>query len=95
MAEPTLFDRVKLALRQDGDHLDEEVQDLIDAGLADLGLSGVDAEDVADPLIKRAVIIYCRAHFDFADESSENLLKSYLSLKSHLSLSEDYKAVTP
>ncbi len=93
MAEPTLFDRVKLALRQDGDYLDGEIQDLIDASLADLGLSGVDAEDVTDPLIKRAVIIYCRAHFDFADESSENLLKSYLSLKSHLSLSEDYKAV--
>ncbi len=88
-----LFADVKTALRSDADEHDGEIQDLIDAALADLGLSGVNGDDVTDPLIKRAVTIYCRAHFDFADDSADRLLKSYEMLKSHLSLSEEYRAV--
>lgn len=88
---------VRAALRVDGTDLDAEIQGLIDAAAADLALSGVavaKVEAMTDPLIKRAVIIYCRAHFDYADQSAERLLQSYAMLKSHLSMAEDYRNAT-
>jgi len=86
---------VKGALRVDGNDADQEIQDLIDAAMADLALAGVAEEhDGTDPLIRRAVIIYCRAHFDYDSKSAERLLESYEMLKAHLSLAEDYRAVT-
>lgn len=88
---------VKSALRVDGNEHDVEVQGLIDAAMADLALSGVEAskaKDTEDPLIKRAIIIYCRAHFDYDDKSADRLLMSYDMLKSHLTLAEDYRTVT-
>jgi len=90
-----MFDAVKLALREPPIELFQEIQGLIDAARADLMLSGVSGEKANsdnDPLIKRAIIIYCRAHFDYHDASAERLLQSYNLLKSHLSLAEDYKA---
>lgn len=88
---------IKAALRVDGNEHDVEIQGLIDAAMADLALSGVaaaKAEDANDPLIKRAIIIYCRAHFDYDDKSADRLLMSYDMLKSHLTLAEDYRTVT-
>ncbi len=93
-----MMDEVRSALRVDGNDLDAEIQGLIDAAIADLTLSGVSsqkANDKTDPLIRRAVIIYCRAHFDYADQTAERLLRSYTMLKSHLSLAEDYRVVAP
>ncbi|MGE5585727.1 MAG: head-tail connector protein [Bacillota bacterium] len=90
-----LLDEVKSALRVDGDDNDIEIQALIDAAVADLVLSGVAAEKARseDPLVKRAVIVYCRAHFDYDDKAAPGLLQSYAALKAHLALSEDYGAV--
>lgn len=91
-----MLDEVKSALRIDGDDLDTEVEGLIDAVVADLILSGVSevkAKSTTDPLIKRAVITYCRANFDYADKAAERLTQSYEMLKSHLSMSADYRAV--
>ena len=91
-----MLDDVRSALRVDGNELDAEIQGLIDAAVADLTLSGVDpakAQAMTDPLIRRAVIIYCRAAFDYADASAEKLLQSYEMLKRHLTLAEDYRAV--
>jgi len=90
-----LIDNVRAALRVDGTEHDTEISDLIDAARQDLVLSGVSQEkanDPNDPLIKRAIIVYCRAHFDYADDSAERLERSYEMLKSHLSLAEDYRA---
>ena len=92
-----MLDDVKLALRVDGNDLDSELQSLIDAARADLKLAGVSAEKADsddDPLIRRAIITYCRAHFDVDDWVFERLLQSYDMLKAHLSLAEDYRAVT-
>lgn len=83
---------VKGALRIDGNDADQEIQDLIDAAMADLALAGIAPEhDGTDPLIRRAVIIYCRGHFDYDSKSAERLMQSYEMLKSHLSLAEDYR----
>lgn len=93
-----MLDEVRSALRVDGNELDAEIQGLIDAAVADLTLSGVDpvkAQAMTDPLIRRAVIIYCRAHFDYADQAADRLLQSYAMLKAHLTLAEDYRVVTP
>lgn len=93
-----MLDEVRSALRVDGNELDAEIQGLIDAAVADLTLSGVDpakAQAMTDPLIRRAVVIYCRAHFDYADQAADRLLQSYAMLKAHLTLAEDYRVVTP
>jgi uncharacterized phage protein (predicted DNA packaging) len=89
---------VKDALRLSGTDLDIEVQDLIDAAKADLQLSGVHADKIVDtdPLIKRAVIVYCKAHFGWDNPEADRFAQSYTMLKQHLALSSEYaEAVTP
>ncbi|MFZ5816297.1 MAG: head-tail connector protein [Bacillota bacterium] len=91
-----MLDEVRTALRVDGTDHDAEIQGLIDAAVADLTLSGVDpakAQAMTDPLIKRAIITYCRAHFDYADPSADRLLHSYGMLKAHLTMAESYRVV--
>lgn len=91
-----MLEQIRSALRIDGNDLDHEVQDLIEAARADLVLAGVAPDrvmDTADPLIRRAVVIYCRAGFDYADDSAPRLMESYERLKAHLSMSEDYRVM--
>lgn len=91
-----MLNDVKNALRVSGDDSNTEVQDLIDAAKADLQLSGVHKDKVVDtdPLIKRAVIIYCKAHFGYEDPKyAERFAESYTSLKQHLTLSQEYTEV--
>ena len=90
-----LLDEVKLHLRIAGTAYDGEVQLLIDAAKADLQLSGVDPEKVnaaTDPLIKRAIVVYCKAHFGYDNPDAERLERAYAMLKAHLTLSQDYRA---
>ena len=75
-----MLEAVKTSLRVNGADLDAEI-------------SGVKIEkiDETDPLIKRAVIIYCKAHFGYEDvKMSERFEQSYISLKQHLTLSQEY-----
>lgn len=90
-----MLEEVKLALRITTNEFDTEIQNLIDAAIADLTLSGVIAEkaqNTVDPLIKRAIVTYCRAHFDYDDKAADRLLQSYTLLKAHLTLAEDYNS---
>lgn len=85
-----LLDDVKMVLRTD---MDDEVFDLIEAAKADLQLSGVSSRKIVDtdPLIKRAITVYCKANYGYQDPYvAESFLKSYNMLKSHLTLSTDY-----
>ena len=86
-----MLEDVKAALRVSGDDLNAEIQDLIDAAKSDLILSGVHESKISetDPLIKRAIIVYCKAHFGY-DDMSERFEQSYTSLKHHLTLSSEY-----
>lgn len=88
-----LIDDVKVYLRMTTTALDIEVQDLIDAAKDDLELSGVDPLKIVDtdPLIKRAVIVYCKAHFGYDNPDHDKLLKAYDMLKNHLTLADDYQ----
>lgn len=90
-----LLDDVKLALRISPTIIayDDEVQDLIEAAKADLKLSGVDPAklDESDPLIKRAIVTYCKAHFGFDNPDADRLERAYDMLKAHLTLSQEYR----
>lgn len=59
-----MLDKVKMALRLTTDAYDPELEDLIEAGKADLNLVGIPSDMLeADPLVIRAVVTYCRANF--------------------------------
>lgn len=91
-----MLEDVKDALRVNGDDLDVEIKDLIDSAKADLILSGVNKDKVidTDPLIKRAVTVYCKANFGYEDpKHAERFQESYISLKHHLTLSAEYTEV--
>lgn len=87
-----LLDDVKLALRVTEDDFDTEILDLIEAVKADLKLCGIVASKIndLDPLIKRAITAYCKAGFGYDNPDAGRLFKSYESLKTHLSLSQEY-----
>jgi uncharacterized phage protein (predicted DNA packaging) len=88
-----MLESVKLALRVTISDFDEEIQDLIDAAKRDLEIAGVDIIDETDPLIRRAIITYCKANFGYDNPEAERFQQSYDMLKQHLSLSYDYRAV--
>lgn len=84
---------MKIALRISHGALDTELSDLIESARYDLALSGVSSEktkDDTDPLIKRAIITYCKANFGLENKDSEKYQRSYESLKNHLTLAGDY-----
>lgn len=90
-----LLDDVKLALRITNGAYDAEIETLIDAAKDDLRLSGVasavlDADD-PDPLIKRAIILYCKAEFGLDNPEAERYMISFRALETHLALSSEYQ----
>lgn len=93
-----MLDDVRDALRVSGNDLDIEILDLIESAKADLQLSGVHPSKIidTDPLIKRAITVYCKAHFGYEDPTmADRFQQSYVMLKTHLTLSAEYTEVTP
>lgn len=84
-----MIDDVKLALRLTTTAYDNELNDLIDAGLGDLGVAGVVGQTTTDPLIKRAVITYCKIHFG-SPADFDKLMKTYNEQKAQLSTCTGY-----
>ena len=91
-----LLDKVKLALRIDDDSLDVDIQDSIDAAIADLKLCGVVESKIVetDPLIVRAIKTFCKSEFSGDERESNRYRHSYEMLKEHLSMSMDYAYFT-
>lgn len=88
-----MLDKVKLALRLTTDAYDEEIQQLIDAAVADLGIAGIDAAFMRnDALIIRAVITYCRVHFGSPNDY-DRIKASYDEQKAQLQSASGYGAV--
>ena len=85
-----MLEKVKLALRIKSVKLDEEIEDLIEACKIYLSICGVRRIVEEDPLIQRAIIIYCKANFGMDNKDSEKYQKSYDLLKQSLSLCGDY-----
>lgn len=79
-----MLEKVKLALRLTTTAFDGELNSLIAAALADLGLVGVPAaEKQNEPLVERAVITYCRVNFG-SPEDYERVKASYDEQKAQL-----------
>lgn len=69
--------KVKLALRVTTNAFDDEINGLIAAACADLGVVGVNVDaTTADALLTRAIITYCRMNFG-SPEDYDRLKKSY------------------
>lgn len=84
-----ILNAVKMALRITTDAFDPELTDLIGAAVLDLGRAGVTNEDLADLLIRRAVITYCRLNFGQPDDY-DRLKRSYDEQKAQLSMASGY-----
>jgi uncharacterized phage protein (predicted DNA packaging) len=96
-----LIDEIKTVLRLSISNtaFDSEIDGLIEAARQELKLSGVnsdkaDAIHTIDPLVKRAIITYVKANFGWDNPDAEKLNHSFEMLKSHLSLSGDYNAIS-
>ena len=89
MSEPLA--KVKLSMRITTDAFDDELNDLMNAALADLGIAGANGENVniTDPLVLRAVTTYCQMHFGLPDEY-DRLKASYDEQKAQLSMATGY-----
>lgn len=85
------LNRVKLALRLTEEEFDGELADLMSAALADLGIAGVNGQNavLTDPLVRLAVVTYCKMHFGEPDEY-ERLKASYDEQKAQLSMATNY-----
>ena len=86
----TLLEKMKMAIRRSHDKLDSDLQDDIDACLADLHACGVVHAANEDPLIVNAVKLYCRSMNTDDPVKSSTYLQRYEALKSCLQMAEGY-----
>lgn len=84
-----ILGKVKLALRIVTDDFNEELTDLINACLLDLGIAGVIEDDTTDALIIRAVITFCKMNFGQPDDY-DRLKAAYDEQKAQLSMATGY-----
>ena len=84
-----MLEKVKLALRITTDAFDDELNNLILAAQTDLGIAGVNVDEVDDPLITMAIKTYCKLHFGETDEY-DHLKASYDEQKAQLQMSANY-----
>ncbi len=89
-----LTEKMRAALRisSTSAKITEEIKDCIYACLTDLKNDGVKLIKESDPLIIRAITLYCKAEFGF-NNNAEKFRQSYDTLKMRLSLSEEYNTV--
>ncbi len=90
-----LLSKIKTSLRISHTALDEDVQDTIDACLADLRVCGVRAEKLdtsaeMDPLILNAVKLYCKKEYTDDPVKAARYQGGYDALKSCLMMAEGY-----
>ena len=85
-----MLEKVRQALRISTETFDDELEDLIDAALADLRIAGVTQAQQSDPLIVRAVVTYCKLHFGDAGGEYDRLKAAYDEQKAQLSMATGY-----
>ncbi len=91
MADTTLLDKTKLALRITVSNYDTELTDLINAAKLDLGIAGVELPAELDAIVERAIITYCKVHFSALTDGEWSRLKSsYDEQKAQLATATGY-----
>jgi len=90
-----LLEEVKAAnrIKTDDVGIIGELTGLIEAAKRDLHTSNVAYINDSDPLIRRAIILYTKAHFGYDNPDAERFEKSYELLKQHLASCGDYTGV--
>lgn len=90
-----ILNTVRLALRITTEAFDVELTNMINAGMSDLGIAGVNGENVAltDPLTMQAIITYCKMNFGEPDEY-DRLKKSYDEQKAQMSMATGWTTWT-
>lgn len=83
-----MLNKVKDALRIKTNAYDDELTNLINAGLLDLGVAGVEFE-TPDDIVLQAVITYCKMNFGLP-EDYDRLKKSYDEQKAQLATCTGY-----
>ena len=86
-----MLERIKNLLRIDSSDLDDEIIDLIEACKLDMKTRGIMKLNSEDALIFRAISIYCKAYFGYADKDYEKYIKSYEALRDHISMCGEYR----
>ncbi len=84
-----MLDKVRLALRITSRAYDKDLEDLIAAALDDLGIAGIDKTQTNAPLLQRAVVTYCRAHFG-SPADYDRLKSSYDEQKAQLQMASGF-----
>ena len=91
MADNTLLDKTKLALRVTVNNYDTDLTALIEAAKLDLGIAGVELPSSLDAVCERAVITYCKVHFSALTDGEWSRLKaSYDEQKAQLTTATGY-----
>lgn len=94
-----LIDKVRTSLKIDDNSQDEDIQDTIDAAIADLKLCGVLESKIieTDPLIIRAIKTFCKSEFSTDEKEANRYREAYEMVRNHLSMSIDYntEVITP
>lgn len=90
MATPEILEKIKLSLRISHNALDADLEDLINACLADLQVCGIPEPDPNDALILNAVKLYVRAHYIDDTGKGDSYMTRYNDLKSCLMMAEGY-----
>lgn len=87
-----MIEKVKLALRITTNAFDYEIETLIEAAKADLGIAGVEVPEIIDPICERAIITYCKLYFGEPDKAEmfDRLKASYDEQKAQLSMATGY-----
>ena len=85
----TILQAVKIALRISTDAFDAELAELVDAARADMRLAGIVNLDQDDPLVRRAIITYCRLNFGQPDDY-DRLKRSYDEQKAQMGMATGY-----
>lgn len=88
----SLLEKVKNATRIDGTDHDDELNDLIETAKTLIEEAGVVKSKIVDtdPLIRSAIVTYCRANYSIDAKDSERFSWSFEEQKKHLALLQTY-----
>lgn len=87
-----MLEKIKMALRIKTSAFDNELEQLMDSALIDLGFGGAVEEVLtadADPVVTQAVITYCKMNFGLP-EDYDRLKRSYDEQKAQLGTATGY-----
>lgn len=87
-----MLENIKLSLRITNNLFNDELLDLISTCKKDMERVGINKDRIIDndPLIKRTIILFCKAEFGMDNKYYTKYKKAYEELRDSISLAEDY-----